>query len=233
MFTKTKRERSCSPGPSHSQSQAKKVELSSEMLSPSPDSEEEIIHQESQSPNPSTPSEVHVQVSEQSTDTSNASNEVDPTSIVDSLDPMDIGNFIREKAIDSEIVLTLLKNPWTPPPSYHFKNDVDGSKRPFTHSWLNTYSSWLAYSAKEKGAFCKMCVVFKPKVNRGIQGAFITSSFKKYKNFIEAMKKHLNSSWHKESLVKCENFKKIKEGKMLEITQLLDEKKTPGHREKS
>lgn len=190
MFTKTKRERSCSPGPSHSQSQAKKVELSSEMLSPSPDSEEEIIHQESQSPNPSTPSEVHVQVSEQSTDTNNASNEVDPTSIVvvDSLDSTDIGNFIREKAIDSEIVLTLLKNPWTPPPSYHFKNDVDGSKRPFTHSWLKTYSSWLAYSAKEKGAFCKMCVVFKPKVNRGIQGAFITSSFKKYKNFVEAMK---------------------------------------------
>ncbi|CAH1103847.1 unnamed protein product [Psylliodes chrysocephalus] len=225
-YFSTKRARSCSPGPSASTqqcSQAKKAEMSSEMLSPGSDSKEDT-HQEGQSQN--TPRAVtlgEVQVSEQSTDMkNNTSNFMDLTSIVD---PMDIGNFIGNKAIASEILLTLLKSPWTPPPSYNFKNDVGDSKRPFTYSWLNTYSSWLAYSAKEKGALCKMCVVFKPTVSRGFQGAFITTSFRKYKNFIEAMKKHLNSSWHKESLVKCENFKKVKEGKTLEIAQLLDEKK--------
>lgn len=49
---------------------------------------------------------------------------------------------------------------WEPSVSYIFPEYVEGKqKRRFLHKYLAQFS-WLAFSKKHKGAYCKFCVVF-------------------------------------------------------------------------
>uniref|UniRef100_A0A0B7BLW7 TTF-type domain-containing protein n=1 Tax=Arion vulgaris TaxID=1028688 RepID=A0A0B7BLW7_9EUPU len=72
-------------------------------------------------------------------------------------------------------------------------------KRCFRESWLTQYTPWLSYSPRLKGAFCIFCVLFPQPVQRGIQGAFITTPCTKYKDFNECARNHTSSAWHRGS----------------------------------
>lgn len=77
----------------------------------------------------------------------------------------DIGNFLNVENIDDCLKHELLRNPWVPNTTYDFKSDLkSGRTRAFRHQWLYENGSWLTYSALEgvKGAFCRICVLFKP-----------------------------------------------------------------------
>jgi len=93
--------------------------------------------------------------------------------------------------------------------------------RPFRHIWLEENNTWLSYSAigGVKGAFCRVCVLFKPNVHRGIQGGFIIKPFTKYKDFYACSQTHLSSQWHLESTARANDFLNIMKGNKLNILE--------------
>lgn len=121
----------------------------------------------------------------------------------------DLGDYLENDSLtrlSESKKFNFLTNPPNPSSSYNFKEDVvGGSKRCFRYDWFNQYP-WLVYSINLKGALCLNCVLFKPTVKRGFQGAFITKVFSKYKDFHECAKNHAKSEWHKESVMKSKQF---------------------------
>ena len=99
----------------------------------------------------------------------------------------------------------------------------EAGKRRFRHAWLVKYAPWLAYSSKLKGAVCIYCILFAQKVHRGFQGAFITTAFRKYKDFNECARNHMSSSWHMCSQQGAENFMAVKRNPNKEIVCQLDD----------
>ncbi|XP_050066310.1 uncharacterized protein LOC126555432 [Aphis gossypii] len=134
----------------------------------------------------------------------------------------DIGNFLNVKNIDDCLKHELLRNPWVPNSTYDFKSDLkSGRTRAFRYQWLHENGSWLTYSALEgvKGAFCRLCVLFKPSIHRGVQGGFIIKPFTKYKDFHASSKIHLSSNWHIESMSKAKDFMDIMNGKKINVIE--------------
>lgn len=134
-------------------------------------------------------------------------NEFEPSGIVNSFFEFDLGEWIgksyrRTSAQKSE----MLKRCWNPPPSYNFSLDAHDKKRVFIHSWLSTYSPWLAYSMKLKGALCLYCVLFPPTTVQGVLGAFMITPFVRYKHMHDACKNHASSKWHLDSTKAAKSF---------------------------
>ena len=110
---------------------------------------------------------------------------------------------------------------YVPPTDYSYQNDSQGS-RCFRHTWINQYSTCLAYSSNLKGALCKYCVLFPQPVHRGLMGAFIVTPFVTYKDFNECERKDVLSSWHKGALQDANNFLTIAQRPDLTIVSQMD-----------
>jgi len=103
----------------------------------------------------------------------------------------------------------LLTSPWNLDKTYNFKDDLgENQNRCFRLEWLYQYP-WLAYSKKLKGALCVHCILFRPSIKRGVQGAFIITAFTKYKDFHDSAKKHSQTEWHKEAIMKSKLFSDV------------------------
>jgi len=72
----------------------------------------------------------------------------------------DIANFVIKRQLTNKEIHACLTLEWVPPVSYTFPEYLEGKqKRRFLHKYLAQFS-WLAYSQKHEGAYCKFCVVF-------------------------------------------------------------------------
>lgn len=121
----------------------------------------------------------------------------------------DIGKYINNN-ISAEAKLSVFNNTWVPCKNYNFKKV--GESRSFRYEWLESFAPWLAYSEfGDGGALCKFCVLFKPKVHRGLQGSFIVKGFKNYKKFTEAARNHVQSDWHKSALLEGSSLMAIRD----------------------
>lgn len=112
--------------------------------------------------------------------------------------PQDLGSWIgRSSRMSTAEKMGVLKRCWIPPTNYDFHNDVEeDSSKKFRFEWLTTYSPWLQYSKKLKGALCLYCVLFPPKNAQGVLGSFIQTPFKNYKKMHEYCKNHSTNQWH-------------------------------------
>lgn len=111
----------------------------------------------------------------------------------------DLGRYLgRSSMISEEKKRHLLTDCWIPPKTYDFAADATHLKRKFNYQWLDTYSPWMAYSKRLKGALCKYCVLFPPALStvKGVLGSFIVRPFTKYKDIHEACRNHSTSQWH-------------------------------------
>lgn len=94
---------------------------------------------------------------------------------------------------------------WTPNKKYVFPvtKDKNGHSRSFRIEWIDKYN-WLAYSHLSKGAFCKVCVLFGPKVG-GIGGQRLgilkETPLIKYKDALYDLKKHSEREYHKTTIL--------------------------------
>lgn len=61
-------------------------------------------------------------------------------------------------------------------------------KLKFQYSWLEKYS-WLVYSKKDEGAYCRHCVVFSKHGGVGNQllGQLVLTPFRNYKNALKVI----------------------------------------------
>lgn len=66
----------------------------------------------------------------------------------------------------------------------------------------------MAYSRRQKGAFCKYCTLFPPNPNsfRGILGSFVIRPFCKFKDIHDQCKKHMEVCFHKAALESAKSF---------------------------
>lgn len=82
----------------------------------------------------------------------------------------------------------MLTSLWVPPNTYNFPLLEINKKRglKFQHKWLQSFS-WLCYSEKFNGAFCKYCVLFASRGGIGSQplGFFVIKPFQNWKKSIE------------------------------------------------
>ncbi|XP_025203829.1 zinc finger MYM-type protein 1-like [Melanaphis sacchari] len=110
----------------------------------------------------------------------------------------DIGNYLNVENIDDCLKHELLRNPWVPNTTYDFKT-LEGVK----------------------GAFCRICVLFKPSIHRGVQGGFIVKPFTKYKDFHASSKIHLSSNWHTESMSRAKDFMDVMKAERLKLKPII------------
>lgn len=95
-------------------------------------------------------------------DVPSTSNEVCPESKMLTIPDNDVADVILKKLTDEEKI-TAIKNLWTPSVNYKFPSKQEGKYvRKFKKNYLENYS-WLVYSAKQDGVYCKYCVFFFQK----------------------------------------------------------------------
>jgi hypothetical protein len=90
-------------------------------------------------------------------------------------------------------------------------NDKKGQTSKFQFIWLSRWS-WLAYSTKEDGAFCKLCVAFgksEEGVNNHKLGALVLKKFNDWKHAKETFNNHMKLLYHLRSIAYTDNFLKI------------------------
>lgn len=137
---------------------------------------------------------------------------------------LDIGLYINTRISDNKLKYDLLKKPWQPPTSYNFPV-ISKRKLKFQLSWITRFS-WLVYSKKLEGAFCKMCVLFANetfgKGSSAKAGLLVNKPFIKWKNAIEYFKTHSNADYHKLSTLRAEEFVKIIENKTFDVATQVD-----------
>lgn len=102
---------------------------------------------------------------------------------------------------------TVINNIWIPGLTFNFliyKNfdkNKKGQTIKFQFNWLLRWR-WLAYSEKEDGAFCKLCVAFSKSeggINGEKLGALILNKFDSWKHAIEKFSKHDKLNYHTKS----------------------------------
>ncbi|XP_063240858.1 zinc finger protein 862-like [Bacillus rossius redtenbacheri] len=140
-----------------------------------------------------------------------------------SVDPVDIGNCVGpglSSKLSNEEKYKFPKENWTPSTSFSFPLVSQGNKnRKFRRVWFVTYP-WLAYNAKENGAYCKICVLFGPDC--GGKGIFCIKPLIKYKDAISDLKKHSSCKYHILAIQKSEDFCNVFEGKISSVDIQLD-----------
>ena len=146
----------------------------------------------------------------------------DETSLDVNPNRLDIGLYTNTNChIDDALRLKLLQECWTPSQTFDFKKDANPeAKRLFRLEWLKTYP-WLAYSASARGPFCRVCVLFRPPVQRGLQ-QFILSPCLKFHKFHEVAQSHAKTQWHINAIASSIQFQNIMTKQQLNIREILD-----------
>ena len=122
------------------------------------------------------------------------------TSLLSSTSEPDIGEYCCQSGIlNKQDKLIISTNHWKA--HRRFKFPVrEGQKRRCQETWFKSHS-WLAYSQKEDGLFCKHCVLFSKTKDQ-----FYTQPFTNWKHATDKMGKHAANKFHKEALMKSINF---------------------------
>lgn len=78
---------------------------------------------------------------------------------------------------------------------------------------------WLAYSDVQKGAFCKVCVLFSMisgtgKGSHETAQSLVTSPFTEWKNALEVFENHAKTEYHRDATITAHSFLEAAHGKM-------------------
>ncbi|KAF0710618.1 zinc finger MYM-type protein 1-like, partial [Aphis craccivora] len=141
----------------------------------------------------------------------------------------DIIYFVNHVLSHSEIH-TSINNIWTPDITFNFpihKNfdkNKKGQTSKFQFNWLLRWL-WLAYSEKEDGAFCKLCVALSKSedgINSQKLGALVINKFDSWKHAIETFTKHDKLNYHIKSVIDTDIFLKTRNNPSISNENQLD-----------
>jgi hypothetical protein len=138
-------------------------------------------------------------------------------------------SLFKHKNLDDHEKLKALTCTWTPETSYNFPLKLVGKqKRRFSHLWLTKYK-WLSYSKNDDSAYCKICVLLAPR-EVGMSSSqsvsqLVTSGFDNWKKALERFDVHEKAIYHKEVVLKSNNFLNVISGKLQSIELSLDQTK--------
>lgn len=145
----------------------------------------------------------------------------------------DLGRVVelkRERPLTKHEQYHVLTKHFVPPASYRFPSVQFGKqKRSFQHSWLNLYNG-LVYSEKEKGGYCKFCVLFSqdPYSVHSLNSTLVTCPFTNFKKASDKFREHFSGTsgnsahkYHLQAVETAQSFKAVTENKTLPIDQQL------------
>lgn len=139
----------------------------------------------------------------------------------------DIGLHFENISMSNDLKYELLKHIWKPDPTNKFPVTVQyGKNRSFCYAWLQEFP-WLAYSAKEDGAFCLFCVLFGRTATANDQK--LDKLYKSPLNDWTVAKKRLvshniHSTMHKHASNEVVTFKQMMDQKTLPVDKQVNEK---------
>jgi len=148
----------------------------------------------------------------------------------------DIGLYTRmHTAVDDFTRFNLLKNHWVAPINYKYPFSLQNYKGKEIRRYLNQKHldcfSWAVYSESQKGLFCKYCSLFYSrnhgtgKNNYTSLGLLANKPLKNFKHLMGStgdLHSHETTKYHKESILKAQNFLGIYENPSLEIVNQID-----------
>ena len=136
-------------------------------------------------------------------------------------DCSEVASFVGINKLSPESRYNLLVGNFKPDSEYSFPKNANG--RMFQHRWLLTYP-WLAYSKQEDGGFCLPCVAFSPSGYRGTSpGVLVSRPLTQFTKALELLRKHADKNYHKEAVVKRDEFLKVMTDQQLQIGNQLSQ----------
>lgn len=115
----------------------------------------------------------------------------------------DIANFVTKSkgcTIGNEEKVEFYKKLFIPGRSAVFPVSTTRKLR-FQYKWLESFT-WLSYSSKLDGCFCKVCVIFGcyKEVSRNAPGKLCSVEFNTWKKAIESFRDHEKNEYHKKAI---------------------------------
>ena len=140
-------------------------------------------------------------------------------SIVTSENPhSDVASFM---SFSSDTKYNLLMNHFKPGVNYSFPKGSKG--RSFQYQWLLKFL-WLVYSKQANGGFCLSCVLFASSGYQGSHpGMLVSQPLTKFVKALELFWKHADKGYHKEAVVKAEEFMKVMTNQQPDIRHRLSQ----------
>ena len=121
--------------------------------------------------------------------------------------------------------LNYFNNHFIPASNFKFPTKQYGSRqRSFQFAWLNKFNG-LVYSADDKGAYCKFCVLFGKFSGKRINtlGVLIEQPLTNWKKATEKLTAHFSGAkYHMEAMELASNFQSIMNNKMPSIRHQID-----------
>ena len=153
-------------------------------------------------------------------DPSSAS-ETDPDDETESIDPpmakrsaitidsSDIANVVgSSRFLNADSKYNMLVNHFKPETDYSFPKSSSG--RSFQYKWLVQFPWLVVYSKQKNGGFCLPCVFFSTCGYRGSDpGVLVSCPLSSFNKALEILWKHVDKSYHKEAVVRSEDFRKV------------------------
>lgn len=117
----------------------------------------------------------------------------------------------------------LMTKHWVPSADYKFpKKSRNEHSRSFQIQWLRDFSSWLVYSAKCDGAFCKVCLLFRKSTAHNNQfGYLVDAPFQNWKKALDYFRNHEKIWYHQDALRAAEDFLKIYKNEIPRIPEMI------------
>nr|CAH7760531.1 unnamed protein product [Callosobruchus chinensis] len=132
---------------------------------------------------------------------------------------------MKQDKITEETKFLQFQKIWIPDEFHKFP--ASGTRNlKFQLRWLQKWT-WLAYSAKFDGAFCKYCVFFSNYyggVGKQPLGKLVEAPFNTWKDAVEVFSRHSTSEYHKFSFLRAESRLSIVENKTESIEIMLNSK---------
>ena len=133
----------------------------------------------------------------------------------------DVAGFVGTRILSAQCRYDLLVNHFKPGPDYAFPRGING--RAFQLRWLVQYP-WLAYSKQENGGFCLPCVLFSTRGYHGSDpGVLVSRPLTMFTKALELLRKHVDKAYHKEAVVKADEFLKVMTNKQPDIRSRLNQ----------
>nr|CAH7767474.1 unnamed protein product [Callosobruchus chinensis] len=138
-----------------------------------------------------------------------------------------IGYYVdmKQDKIPEETKFLQFQKIWIPDEFHKFP--ASGTRNlKFQLRWLQKWT-WLAYSAKFDGAFCKYCVFFSNYygvVGKQPLGKLVKAPFNTWKDAVEVFSRHSTLEYHKFSVLRAESRLSIVENKTESIEIMLNSK---------
>lgn len=132
----------------------------------------------------------------------------------------DIGDAV-DGPVSNRNKYNLLTQNWTPPKGYEYPTRKQGSHtRRFQHTWLTNHS-WLAYSKRKDGAFCKWCVLFAREVETNL-GQLVTCPLHEFAKGVAYLANHAKLGYHIFAKEKAQKYELIQRDEATPVDRMLN-----------